>query len=297
MASRSLSHLVMRPKAKINSQFAIIQRYAHNQPFTYDSIRERIMLILNLFDKIDNSKLKLDSHFIDDLGLDSLDQVEIVMHIEDEFLFEIPDKDAERFQRPIDIIKYLTDKEEAYEELQKLQAASHHGHGHDVDHHAAEASHGHGHGESHNHTNGMNTTQKREFSSLTTISKRYLYDPEDPEDKKILDKAKKMPLQTSFETNVLSPPDYDDICARVMKVCSKYDKIDASKLDLASHFVDDLGLDSLDHVEIIMELEDEFGEEIPDKDAEKLMRPTEIARYIFEKLTKSQTSKPTTRHY
>ena len=40
------------------------------------------MLVLNLFDKIDNNKLKAESHFINDLGLDSLDHVEIMLMIE-----------------------------------------------------------------------------------------------------------------------------------------------------------------------------------------------------------------------
>ena len=40
------------------------------------------MLVLNLFDKIDNGKLKAESHFINDLGLDSLDHVEIMLMIE-----------------------------------------------------------------------------------------------------------------------------------------------------------------------------------------------------------------------
>ena len=40
------------------------------------------MLVLNLFDKIENDKLKVESHFIKDLGLDSLDHVEIMLMIE-----------------------------------------------------------------------------------------------------------------------------------------------------------------------------------------------------------------------
>ena len=40
------------------------------------------MLVLNLFDKIDNGKLGVESHFINDLGLDSLDHVEIMLMIE-----------------------------------------------------------------------------------------------------------------------------------------------------------------------------------------------------------------------
>jgi NADH dehydrogenase (ubiquinone) 1 alpha/beta subcomplex 1 len=47
--------------------------------------------------------------------------------------------------------------------------------------------------------------------------------------------------------------------------------------------MNDLGLDSLDHVEVIMAMEDEFGFEIPDTDAEKLVRPADIVRYIADK--------------
>lgn len=54
---------------------------------------------------------------MDDLGLDSLDHVEIIMEFEDEFNFEIPDQDAEKLLRPIDIVKYVSNKEEAYPEL------------------------------------------------------------------------------------------------------------------------------------------------------------------------------------
>jgi len=47
--------------------------------------------------------------------------------------------------------------------------------------------------------------------------------------------------------------------------------------------MNDLGLDSLDHVEVIMAIEDEFGFEIPDADAEKLLRPADIVQYIADK--------------
>ncbi|CAG5117882.1 unnamed protein product [Candidula unifasciata] len=70
---------------------------------------------------------------------------------------------------------------------------------------------------------------------------------------------------------------------RVVKICKAYDKINADKLTLDSHFMNDLGLDSLDHVEIIMGIEDEFGFEIPDADSEKLLRPRDIVQYIANK--------------
>lgn len=47
--------------------------------------------------------------------------------------------------------------------------------------------------------------------------------------------------------------------------------------------MNDLGLDSLDHVEVIMAMEDEFGFEIPDADAEKLLKPSDIVRYVADR--------------
>lgn len=79
------------------------------------TIRDRVLLVLKLYDKIDVSKLTLESHFMNDLGLDSLDHVEVVMAMEDEFGFEIPDGDAEKLLRPADIVRYIADKEEVYE--------------------------------------------------------------------------------------------------------------------------------------------------------------------------------------
>jgi acyl carrier protein len=51
-----------------------------------------------------------------------------------------------------------------------------------------------------------------------------------------------------------------------------------------SSFVDDLGADSLDTVEVVMALEEEFGIEIPDEDAEKITTVGEVVKYIDEKV-------------
>lgn len=50
-------------------------------------------------------------------------------------------------------------------------------------------------------------------------------------------------------------------------------------------FVDDLGADSLDTVELVMALEEEFGIEIPDEDAEKIQTVGDAIKYIEEKAT------------
>lgn len=57
----------------------------------------------------------MDARFVEDLGFDSLDHVEIVMSLEDEFGFEIPDKDAEKLKTPRDVFKYICEHEDVYE--------------------------------------------------------------------------------------------------------------------------------------------------------------------------------------
>jgi len=57
--------------------------------------------------KVDISKIKPDSDLIEDLGLDSLDSVELVMAIEEEYSIEIADADAEKIKKVSDILDYL----------------------------------------------------------------------------------------------------------------------------------------------------------------------------------------------
>lgn len=56
---------------------------------------------------VDEEKIKEDSSFIDDLGADSLDIVELIMAFEEEFDIEIPDEDAEKMKTVGDAVKYL----------------------------------------------------------------------------------------------------------------------------------------------------------------------------------------------
>ena len=60
-------------------------------------------------------------------------------------------------------------------------------------------------------------------------------------------------------------------------VSSKLGKTDVS---LTSHLIDDLGADSLDMVDLIMNFEDEFGIDIPDEDAEKIHVINDIVLYL-----------------
>ncbi len=58
--------------------------------------------------------------------------------------------------------------------------------------------------------------------------------------------------------------------------------VDEEEVTVDASFVDDLGADSLDTVELVMAFEEEFGLEIPDEDAEKITRVSEAVKYITE---------------
>ena len=60
--------------------------------------------------------------------------------------------------------------------------------------------------------------------------------------------------------------------------------IEDSKVSLEAKFIDDLGADSLDTVELIMQFEEEFGIEIPDEEAENLLSVGQAVDYILNKL-------------
>jgi acyl carrier protein len=62
--------------------------------------------------------------------------------------------------------------------------------------------------------------------------------------------------------------------------------VDAEKVTREASFVEDLGADSLDTVELVMAFEEEFGMEIPDEDAEKLQTVGDVVKYIEEKTAK-----------
>lgn len=71
-------------------------------------VTERIMEVLKNFEKVDAAKLQASSRFKEDLDLDSLDAVEIVMAIEEEFCIEIPDAEADRILSIPDAITYIS---------------------------------------------------------------------------------------------------------------------------------------------------------------------------------------------
>jgi acyl carrier protein len=68
--------------------------------------------------------------------------------------------------------------------------------------------------------------------------------------------------------------------ARVKEIIMKQLAVNAEQLTPAASFIDDLGADSLDTVELVMALEDEFSVKIPDEDAEKIVTVQDAIDYM-----------------
>jgi|TARA_B110000240_G_scaffold66281_1_gene75529 acyl carrier protein len=75
-----------------------------------------------------------------------------------------------------------------------------------------------------------------------------------------------------------------DIEQRVRKIVSEQLGTDDDKIKNESSFIDDLGADSLDTVELVMALEEEFDTEIPDEEAEKITTVQQAIDYINKNL-------------
>lgn len=74
--------------------------------------------------------------------------------------------------------------------------------------------------------------------------------------------------------------DRSEVSDRVLSVLKNFEKVDPEKVGEAKKFVEDLGLDSLDVVEVVMAMEEEFTIEIPDNESEKLTTPAQVIDYI-----------------
>lgn len=71
-----------------------------------------------------------------------------------------------------------------------------------------------------------------------------------------------------------------DIAERVKKIIAEQLDVEEQKITPSANFLDDLGADSLDTVELVMALEEEFDTEIPDEDAEKIKTVQDAINYI-----------------
>ncbi|KAF8912744.1 acyl carrier protein-like protein [Gymnopilus junonius] len=112
----SLSRLL--PSAAALSRVARSTQYLHRRwvpramyseggALSKDVITSRILETLKGYEKVDPAKLSLNASFSKDLGLDSLDAVEVMMAVEEEFSIEIPDAEADEIQTVQQAIDYI----------------------------------------------------------------------------------------------------------------------------------------------------------------------------------------------
>jgi acyl carrier protein len=76
----------------------------------------------------------------------------------------------------------------------------------------------------------------------------------------------------------------EDIQKKVTKILTEKLGISESQITPDANFIKDLGIDSLDYAEIVMEFEQTFNIRIPDDDAEKLQTYGEAVKYIYDKV-------------
>uniref|UniRef100_L2FTP1 Acyl carrier protein n=1 Tax=Colletotrichum fructicola (strain Nara gc5) TaxID=1213859 RepID=L2FTP1_COLFN len=107
------SSLVAPPRAAPKA--CSVRFYSAATGLNKDEVEGRIFALLQGFDKVnDPANIKSTAHFANDLGLDSLDTVEVVMAIEEEFSIEIPDKDADTIHSIDKAVEYILSQPDAH---------------------------------------------------------------------------------------------------------------------------------------------------------------------------------------
>ncbi|KAG8950686.1 Acyl carrier protein, mitochondrial [Tulasnella sp. 424] len=110
--TRSISPRIqpaVRPQLWSNQRF-----YSAGGALSKEDVTARILDVLKSFEKVDGAKLTPTSSFAEDLGLDSLDSVEVVMAVEEEFAIEIPDAEADEIKTVQQAIDYILKTPEAH---------------------------------------------------------------------------------------------------------------------------------------------------------------------------------------
>ncbi|GAA0161433.1 transfer/carrier protein [Lithospermum erythrorhizon] len=114
LRSSILRHVRLSVHRRPSSPLTIQQRISavrsfssHDDHIDRDEVVTRVLDVIKSFSKVDPSKVTPDVHFQKDLGLDSLDNVELVMALEEEFKLEIPDKEADKMDSSHLAIEYI----------------------------------------------------------------------------------------------------------------------------------------------------------------------------------------------
>ncbi|KAE8449984.1 hypothetical protein EG329_007123 [Mollisiaceae sp. DMI_Dod_QoI] len=115
IARPNLSSSIVTKSRFAPAAFQAARCYSSAAGLSKPEVEGRIVDLLKNFDKVsDASKLSPTSHFSNDLGLDSLDTVEVVMAIEEEFSIEIPDKEADAIHSVDKAVEYILAQPDAH---------------------------------------------------------------------------------------------------------------------------------------------------------------------------------------
>merc|ERR1712130_461750 len=90
--------------------FTICNKFSTRPQGTFlerSDVLNRVLASVKSNSNVDSSLVTEDSHFVNDLGVDSLDAVEIVTNLEDEFIIEIPGDDADKIHSVKDAVNYI----------------------------------------------------------------------------------------------------------------------------------------------------------------------------------------------
>ncbi|CAH0481457.1 unnamed protein product [Peronospora belbahrii] len=104
-AIRPLSRAIVRPQ--FVSHPTCVRFFSAQTFLDRNEVSERVLGVVKNFEKVNPDIVKENAKFQEDLGLDSLDVVEVVMAMEEEFTIEIPDNESEKLVTPAQVIDYI----------------------------------------------------------------------------------------------------------------------------------------------------------------------------------------------
>ncbi|KAJ8565736.1 hypothetical protein K7X08_008312 [Anisodus acutangulus] len=107
LRSAILRHIRVPATQALSANGSVRLMSSHDDHITKDEVINRVLDVIKCYPKVEPSKVTPEVHFEKDLGLDSLDTVEIVMALEEEFKLEIPDKEAVRIESCEQAIEYI----------------------------------------------------------------------------------------------------------------------------------------------------------------------------------------------
>lgn len=114
LSRASMPAVTHAPMARMPVAVPLMARgYASGGGPSLEEIKTRIADVIKSFEKVDPNAVKPEANFTADLGLDSLDAVEVVMAIEEEFNIEIPDADADAITSVQEAVDYIANTPDA----------------------------------------------------------------------------------------------------------------------------------------------------------------------------------------